>query len=152
MVLVIPRIPHDPNSDAQELLRTRLTETLSSHYKIIIIDQYDGDDDTSTQRRRAWQADEPSYYGHPSSPPQQPTFTEAAQLDMCSAFCFRTRLLSIAYETERIAAVGQGSYLYQNDTGLPDGLELLESAGFWVDSGLSLPARAGYGARTDVMR
>ena len=31
-------------------------------------------------------------------------------------------------------------------------LELLESAGFWVDSGLSLPARAGYDARTDVMR
>ena len=52
--------------------------------------------------------------------PSQPTFTEAAQLDMCSAFCYRTRLLSTAYETERIAAVGQGSYLYQNDTGLPD--------------------------------
>ena len=31
------------------------------------------------------------------------------------------------------------------------GLELLESAGFWVDSGLSLPARADYDARTDVM-
>ena len=69
-VLVIPSIPHDPNSDVQELLRTRLTETLSSHYKIVIIDQYDGDDGTSTQRRRAWQADEQSYYGHPSSPPQ----------------------------------------------------------------------------------
>ena len=27
-------------------------------------------------------------------------------------------------------------------------LELLESAGFWVDSGLSLPARADYDART----
>ena len=32
------------------------------------------------------------------------------------------------------------------------GLELLESAGFWVDSGLSLPARAGYDVRADVMR
>ena len=31
-------------------------------------------------------------------------------------------------------------------------LELLESAGFWVDSGLSLPARAGYDVRADVMR
>ena len=31
------------------------------------------------------------------------------------------------------------------------GLELLESAGFWVDSGLSLPARADYDARTGVM-
>ena len=30
-------------------------------------------------------------------------------------------------------------------------LELLESAGFWVDSGLSIPARAGYDDRTDVM-
>ena len=119
-VLVIPSIPHDPNSDVQELLRTRLTEILSSHDKIVIIDQYDGDEGTSTQRRRAWQADEQSYFGHPSSPPHQPTFTEAAQLDMCSAFCYRTRLLSTAYETARIAAVGQGSYLYQNDTGLPD--------------------------------
>ena len=33
-----------------------------------------------------------------------------------------------------------------------DRLELLESAGFWVDSGLSLPARAGYDVRADVMR
>ena len=30
-------------------------------------------------------------------------------------------------------------------------LELLESAGFWVDSGLSLPALADYDARTGVM-
>ena len=30
-------------------------------------------------------------------------------------------------------------------------LELLDSAGFWVDSGLSLPARADYDVRTDVM-
>ena len=119
MILVIPRIPHDPNSDVQELLRARLTETLSSHYKITIIDQYDGDDETSAQRQRAWEADEPSYYGHPSSPSQPPKFTEAAQLDMCSAFCFRARRLTLAYETERIAAIGQGSYLYQNDTGLP---------------------------------
>ena len=121
-VLVIPSIPHDPNSDVPELLRTRLTETLSSHYKIVIIDQYDGDDGTSTQRRRAWQADEAGAITdtRPRRPPQQPTFTEAAQLDMCSALCYRTRLLSAAYEAERIAAVGQGSYLYQNDTGLPD--------------------------------
>ena len=119
-ILVIPSIPHDPNSDVQELVRARLTETLLSHYKIVIIDQYDGDDGTSTQRRRAWQADEASYYGHPSSPPQQPTFTQAAQLDMCSALCYRARLLSATYEAERITAVGQGSYLYQNDTGLPD--------------------------------
>ena len=28
---------------------------------------------------------------------------------------------------------------------------LLDSAGFWVDSGLSLPARADYDVRTDVM-
>ena len=35
---------------------------------------------------------------------------------------------------------------------VPDGLELLESAGFWVDGGLSLPARAGYDVRADVMR
>ena len=34
----------------------------------------------------------------------------------------------------------------------PNSLELLESAGFWVDSGLSLPARAGYDVRADVMR
>ena len=30
-------------------------------------------------------------------------------------------------------------------------LESLDSAGFWVDSGLSLPARADYDVRTDVM-
>ena len=77
-ILVIPCIPHDPNSDTQELLRTRLTETLSLHHKIVIIDQYDGDDETSAQRRRAWEADEQSYYGHPSSSPQSPTLTEVA--------------------------------------------------------------------------
>ena len=119
-ILLIPSIPHDPNSDVQELVRARLTETLLSHYKIVIIDQYDGDDGTSAQRRRAWQADEASYYGHPSSSPQQPTFTQAAQLDMCSALCYRARLLSATYNAARITAVAQGSYLYQNSTGLPD--------------------------------
>ena len=84
---------------------------LSLHHTITIIDQYDGDDETSAQRRRAWKADEPSYYGHPSSSPQSPKLTEVAQLDICSAFCFRARRLSLIYETERIAAVGQGSFL-----------------------------------------
>ena len=118
-IIVIPRIPHDPNSDMHELLRDRITAALSRHQKIVIIDQYDGDDETGEQRRRAWNADEPSYYGHPSSPPHSPTFTEVAQLDMCSALCFRARLLSFAYDTARIAAVGQGSYLYKHDTGIP---------------------------------
>ena len=36
-IIVIPRIPHDPNSDMHELLRVRLTEALSHHQKIVII-------------------------------------------------------------------------------------------------------------------
>ena len=85
----------------------------------MVIDQYDGDTATGEQRQRAWDADHASHYGHQPAPPQSPKFTEVAQLDICTAFCFRARNLFQAYDSQRLSAVGQGSYLYQNDTGLP---------------------------------
>ena len=118
-MLLIPRIPYDPHFDVQEVLRTNLVEALINHHKTVIIDQYDGGTATGEQCQRVWDADPPSYYGHRPTTLQPPMFTEVARLDIRTAFCSRAASLSRAYESELLEAVGQGSYLYQNDTGLP---------------------------------
>ena len=118
-ILLIPRIPYDPHPGVQEVLRTKLADVLIDHHKIMVIDQYDGDTATGEQRQRAWDADHASHYGHQPTPPQSPKFTEVAQLHICTVFCIRARSLFQAYDSQRLGAVGQGSYLYQNDTSLP---------------------------------
>ena len=63
----------------------------------------------------------------------------------------RTRVRDSSHtpqETPSLASPETVAYCYA----IHRRLESLDSAGFWVDSGLSLPARAGYDVRADVMR